>query len=116
MGWITFFTSFSTLLCCALPSLLVTIGAGSTLVALFTQAPWLITLSDNKEITWAIAGGLLLINGIWLWVNRNAPCPLDPALAQKCTQARKVSVSLWAGSLIIYFVGVAFAMAGEVLL
>ena len=115
MGWVTFFTSFSTLICCALPSLFVALGAGSTVVAMFTHAPWLLSISENKEITWAIAGVLLTANGFWMWKNRNAPCPLDPELAKKCTQARQVSLYLWSGSLLIYVVGVGWALAGELL-
>lgn len=113
MGWITFFTSFSTLICCALPSLLVAIGAGSTLVSLITHVPWLVTLSEYKEITWTIAGVLLFINGLWMWQTRNAPCPIDPILAKKCTQARTVSRTLWIGSLAIYLVGVGWALASD---
>lgn len=113
MRWITFFTSFSTLLCCALPSLMVAIGAGSTLVSLFTHWPWMITISEYKEVTWFVAGSLLSFNGWRLWKNRNAPCPLDPDLARTCAQARHFSLWLWGGSMIIYIVGVGWALAGE---
>lgn len=113
MRWITFFTSFSTLLCCALPSLLVAIGAGSTLVSLFTHLPWLITFSEYKEITWLVAGVLLGVNGFWLWKNRNAPCPIDPELARTCMKARTMSLKIWWGSVFIYVIGVGWALVGE---
>lgn len=113
MAWITFFTSFSTLICCALPSLLVSLGAASTLIALFTHLPWLVTISENKEITWLTAGILLILNGIWR--RRATSCPIDPELAKKCTQVKKVNTYLWWGSLLIYLVGVGWGLAGELL-
>ena len=36
------FTSFSTLICCALPALLVSIGAGATLAGIISNFPQLI--------------------------------------------------------------------------
>lgn len=109
-SWLTFFTSFSTLLCCALPAVLVGLGAGATLISLFTQFPFLITLSENKEIVWLVAGVLLGANGVWIYKQKNAPCPLDPALALKCTQARVLSYRIWISSLVVYLIGVGLAL------
>ncbi|GIR29019.1 hypothetical protein CM15mP43_06430 [bacterium] len=44
------FASSSTLVCCALPALLVAIGATGALISLFSNIPFLITISENKEI------------------------------------------------------------------
>ena len=38
-----------TLVCCALPSLLVSLGLGSTVAALVGAAPWLVTLSQAAQ-------------------------------------------------------------------
>ena len=43
------FTSVSTLLCCALPSLLVALGMGAVVAGLASDLPWLITMSKYKD-------------------------------------------------------------------
>ena len=48
------FTSLGTLLCCALPALLVTLSMGATLVGLVSYIPFLITLSEHK--LWVFGG------------------------------------------------------------
>ena len=42
---LSLFTSLGTLLCCALPSLFVAIGAGAVLAGLISNMPFLIVLS-----------------------------------------------------------------------
>ena len=49
-------TSAGTLVCCALPALLVTLGAGATLAGIVGTAPWLIALSKYKILTFGISG------------------------------------------------------------
>ena len=45
---ISLFTSFGTLICCALPALLVTIGSGAVLAGLISNVPQLLILSKYK--------------------------------------------------------------------
>jgi len=73
-------------------------------------------LESQKELSKRIAGVLLILNGLWIWRKQHTPCPLDPNLAKKCSQARKARLFLWSGSLIIYLVGVGWALIGELLL
>ena len=47
---LSLFTSLGTLLCCALPSLFVAIGAGAVLAGLISNMPFLIVLSKYKII------------------------------------------------------------------
>jgi mercuric ion transport protein len=64
LSWLSLFSSAGTLICCALPSLLVLIGLGATVASVISVAPWLVTLSRNKE--WVFAGsGALLALGFW---------------------------------------------------
>lgn len=56
-------TSSSTLICCALPALLVAIGAGATLAGLVTAVPQLIWLSTHKALVFGSAGVMLAIAG-----------------------------------------------------
>lgn len=59
---LSLFTSFSTLICCALPALLVTLGLGAVLAGLVTSLPFLVTLSTYKEWTFGIAATLIGLN------------------------------------------------------
>jgi len=59
---LSLFTSFSTLICCALPALLVTLGLGAVLAGIFSSFPFIITLSNYKEGTFVIAASLIGLN------------------------------------------------------
>jgi len=106
---LSLFTSFGTLICCALPALLVSLGMGAALAGIVSTAPWLVALSDNKEIVFAVAGIMLAGAAFMQWRGRNAPCPADPAQAKACTRLRRVSVGILIFSVLIYAVGFFFA-------
>lgn len=110
LGYTSLFTSFGTLVCCALPSVLVLAGLGATVASFLTAVPWLVTLSRHKEWVFAISGILIALN--FVYVYQLAPrlrsagdaCPINEPTA--CSTADRVSrVVLWA-SAVIYLVGV----------
>jgi len=109
LPYLSLFTSAGTLVCCALPALLVTIGAGAALAGLVSAVPQLIWLSTYKIQVFAVAGLLLLITGVIQWRMRNAPCPTDPALAASCMRMRSINKWVFVLSLLIYAVGFFFA-------
>lgn len=106
---ISLFTSASTLICCALPALLVAIGAGAALSSLVSNVPQLIWISEHKTPVFAFAGAMLLIAGWLQWNARNAPCPTDPVLAQTCRQTRSNALRIYWVSVAIFAIGVWFA-------
>ena len=106
---IALLASASTLLCCALPALLVSVGAGATLVALTGALPQLVWLSERKDALFAIAGALLVAAGALQWRARALPCPVDPARARGCARARRVSALTWAASVATFGLGAVFA-------
>jgi hypothetical protein len=106
---LSLFTSVGTLLCCALPALLVSLGAGAALAGLISTAPWLIALSKYKLWTFSISGIIILISGVMRWQARHTPCPTDPKLAQACARLRYVSAWLYWGSVFIWCIGFFFA-------
>src|SRR5207248_11385470 len=59
LNYLSLFTSVGTLLCCALPSLLVLLGLGATVATVLSAVPWLVTLSHHKLWVFAIAGVLI---------------------------------------------------------
>ena len=63
---LSLFASTSTLICCALPTLLVTLGFGAVVAGLIGEMPWLVTLSQHKIWMFAGAGGLIAVNWVLL--------------------------------------------------
>jgi len=109
LSCLSLFTSLSTLLCCALPSLFVLLGLGATVASVLSQAPWLVAMSHHKH--WVFLTSGLLISGNFVYLYRVAPkfqarngaCdPNDPAA---CDTARRFSrVVLWC-SAVLYLIG-----------
>ena len=58
--FLSLFTSLSTLLCCALPALLVLLGFGAVFAGLTASIPQIIWLAERKGLLFSI-GGILLI-------------------------------------------------------
>ena len=106
---LSLFTSAGTLVCCALPALFVSLGAGATLAGLVSAAPWLVALSKYKAWTFGISGVLLLVAIGMQWRARNAPCPAEPAQAKACMRLRKLSWWISGISAGIWCVGFFFA-------
>lgn len=106
---LSLFSSLSTLLCCALPALFVSLGAGAALVGLVSAVPQLIWLSEHKIPLFIFAGIMLTISAISHYVSRNAPCPLDPLQAKSCMRLRRISSVILYFSLTIYVIGFFFA-------
>lgn len=108
-SYLSLFTSFGTVFCCALPSLLVSIGMGATFAGLVGVFPQIVWLSENKILVFSISGILILISFRLLYVNRHAPCPIDPDQAKACAVSRKWSIRVIALSAILWACGLFFA-------
>jgi hypothetical protein len=106
---LSLFASSSTLVCCALPALLVALGAGAALSGLISAFPQLVWLSEHKVELFTFAGLMLAASGALQWHNRTAPCPLDPALRAACLRTRSTSLWVYVVSVGIYAIGSWFA-------
>lgn len=107
------FGSFSTLFCCALPALFVTLGAGAVLAGIVSNVPGLIWLSEHKIGLFIFAGTMLFISGLSRYLTRNAPCPIDPIKRASCTKLRKISFGIFVFSLTLYAIGFYFAFIAQ---
>jgi hypothetical protein len=110
--WLTFlslFTSTGTLLCCALPALLVALGAGAALSTLVAVVPGLVWVSEYKELVFGVAGVMLVASGWLQWQARFTPCPIDPAQQSVCLRTRQTSARVYAASVLVYSIGGWFA-------
>ena len=105
LNYFSLFTSFSTLICCALPSVLVLLGMGTAVASLLSAAPWLVSLSRHKVWTFSIAGTLIACSFVVTYViaprlREGEACDADDPTT--CGEASKLSrVLLW-GSALIY--------------
>ncbi len=114
--WFSIFTSASTLLCCALPALLVALGAGAALATVVGAVPQIVWVSEHKTPVFIVAGVMLAVAGYLQYRARFLPCPVDPGLAAACSRQRRVSNVIYFVSLAIYVIGVGFAVLGPYLL
>jgi hypothetical protein len=106
---LSLFTSAGTLLCCALPALLVSIGAGAVLAGLVSTAPWLVALSQYKAWTFGLSALMLVVSGASIYNARKLPCPLDKKLAKQCKRLRVFTLWVYGVSVAIWCVGFFFA-------
>ena len=106
---INLLSSTSTLFCCALPALLVSVGAGSVLVSIIGTFPVLIWISKHKIFLFLFAGIMLFIGGILQFKMRKMPCPIDPIKKKACIKVRKINSYIYYFSLSIYTISVLVA-------
>lgn len=100
LGVLAVFASLSTLACCALPILLVSLGMGSVVAAVTLQLLFLVTLSQYKGTMFSVATVLLVLSAWFIW--HKAACPANPSLATRCRSANAlgkrvfwIASSLW---------------------
>lgn len=101
--------SSATLICCVLPAVLVSLGAGAALVGLVSVFPQLVWLSEHKGLVFGLAGLLLVAAGVMLWRARRQPCPADPAAARQCLRLRALSGRLYGVAAAMYAIAASFA-------
>lgn len=80
LSYLSLFSSFSTLLCCALPSLLVLVGLGATVASFLSAVPWLVTLSHHKDWVFIASGVLIVSNFVYVYIlapRLGTACPID---------------------------------------
>ncbi len=106
---LSLFASSGTLVCCALPALFVTLGAGATFAGLISRFPQLVWLSEHKGPVFGAAGALLVAAGVLQRRARAMVCPPDPALAVGCRETRDLSRWIYGASVILFAAGAFFA-------
>jgi len=101
------FASISTILCCGLPIILVSLGMGAVfanLTASFTFITW---LTERSIYLFAIAIILLLIGGYFIFIKSQA-CPSDKKLAEICRRSKKFNKIIWWISVVILVISFFF--------
>ena len=113
LDYLSLFTSMGTLLCCALPSLLVLLGMGATVAGFLSATPWLVTLSRNKFWVFLLAGILIASNFIYTYAlvpklrRSGQECSIDAP--GTCETASAISRTILWASAVIYAIGLCSA-------
>ncbi|CAM8413801.1 hypothetical protein MCESTEH50_00728 [Candidatus Methylopumilus universalis] len=105
LSLLSLFTSGGTLICCALPALLVGLGAGAVMASLVSSVPQIVWFSEHKLSVFIFAGIMLSISGFLQWKARSLPCPSDNALAEICNKTRVNSLRVYYFSVSVFFIG-----------
>lgn len=103
-GWLVLLTSSATLICCALPILLVTLGLGAASASMFSTLPFLVVLAKQKSLIF-IGSGILIAASAWTLFRSNRACPADPELAELCNRAHHFNKRIWWVSTILWLIG-----------
>jgi mercuric ion transport protein len=113
LSYFSLFTSVGTLLCCALPSLLVLAGLGASVASTLSALPWLVTLSRHKHWTFAISGTLIALSflNMYYLAPRLRARACDPANPSACDNASNLAKTLLWISAAIYAIGFSAAYA-----
>jgi hypothetical protein len=112
----TLLATTGTLLCCVLPAVFVSIGAGAALAGLVSNFPQLVWMSEHKGWVFGTAGALLVASGALIWRARRLPCPVEASAALACRRLRRVSAVVYGVSVLFFFVGATFAFLLPVLM
>ena len=102
--WLLLFASSTTLICCALPILLVSLGLGAVSAALFANLPVLMSLAKYKAWMFGATGGLLALTA-WLLYRTGRTCPADPELADHCENIRRWNIRFYWTSVAVWLIG-----------
>ena len=105
LSLLTLFASGGTLICCALPALLVSLGAGAVMASVVSSVPQIVWFSEHKLGVFIFAGIMLSISGLLQWQARSLPCPSDKALAELCNKTRVNSLRVYFFSVCIFLIG-----------
>jgi len=107
LSYFSLFTSLGTLLCCALPSLLVLVGLGASVASTLSSLPWLVTLSKHRQWTFGTSGLLIALSFLNMYYisprfKAESCAPDNPSACE--TASRFSRVLLWV-SAAFYIVG-----------
>ncbi len=104
-GWLILFTSAATLLCCALPIVLVSLGMGAVVASVYGEyLPFLGLLGLHKNWTFGISAAVLALAG-WLLHRPNRACPTHTKLAKACASAHQWNIRLYWLSVAVWCFG-----------
>ena len=104
LAWLALFSTTGTLVCCALPITLVTLGLSATVAAITTSFPFLISLSQHKVWGFGFSAFMLALAG-WAIHRPGRVCPVDAELGQAYNRAMVWNCRIWWSSVTLWAIG-----------
>ena len=108
-SFFSLFASLSTLICCALPVLFVTLGMGAVLAGFISIFLGSLLYLNINLMFFVGAGLMLIISTYFFWQSRNSPCPSDQKLAAMCSRLKSINKTILIISSVTYLIGLYFA-------
>tara|TARA_B100000965_G_C19454000_1_gene696608 strand:+ start:425 stop:790 length:366 start_codon:yes stop_codon:yes gene_type:complete len=105
---LTLFASSSSLICCAIPAIFITLGAGAAFANLILVFPFLIILSKYKVYISALTFIIITLAGYINYKVYLLPCPTDPELGKICMKTRKNSRYIYYFSVMLFIFATIF--------
>lgn len=100
--WLALFASTGTLICCALPIAFVALGLGTTVAAISSGIPILVSITEHKAWVFTGAALLLVLTG-WLLFRPGRECPTEPERRAACDRVLMwnrrifwIAIAIWA--------------------
>lgn len=109
LTFFSLFGSLSTLLCCALPVTLVSIGMGATFASMTATFPQIIWLTERKGYLFGITAVLLVVSFFMMKRAENLPCPIDVDQREVCQSSKDYTKKVYWGTVVIYIIGFSFS-------
>lgn len=113
LNYFSLFGSFSTLICCALPSVLVLLGMGTAVASILSAAPWLVSFSRHKVWTFSIAGALIACSFVMTYaiaprLRTGEACTADdPTTCGEVSRVSRLilwlSAAIWSGGFFVAY-------------
>jgi uncharacterized membrane protein len=104
ISYVSLFTSFGTLICCAIPSTLVLLGFGAGVAGFVGEYPQFIWLSEHKEFVFGMS---FLMLGISWFSQKYQSCPIEKK--EECLVTRQWSKKLFLVTMGINLIGATYA-------
>lgn len=109
LRWLTLFVASSTLVCCVLPIVLVSLGFGAVAASLAYNIPGFVFLAEQKM--WTLSLSALLLGFLaWMIWRPSQQCPADAQLAAYCQQAKRFNKHIFWLSVAIWSIGFFFSV------
>ncbi len=104
LTWLALFTTTGTLVCCAIPIILVTLGMGATVASMVSNFPFLVTLSQHKPLVFGVSGLMLALTAYMMY-RPGRSCPIDPELGALCNKTQAWNRRIYWFSVVLWCIG-----------
>ncbi len=104
LTWLALFATTGTLVCCAIPITLVTLGMGATVAAMVSNFPFLVILSQHKIIVFVFSA-ILLALAAYMMYRPGRSCPLEVELGTLCNRTQVWNHRIYWFSVVLWCIG-----------